>query len=152
MDDRDAYEQIRVEPEDVQKTLMTTPDGTMVSEVIQIGDTNAVATFMAITTDLPFIGVWMDVYLDDIVIYTDTLEEHVQRVKQVIDVLQREKFYLAEDKLHFLPSELNLLGHVITAEGIKTRSFQSRQRNSMENPNIERGIAPVSRFCGMPDK
>jgi hypothetical protein len=72
MDGQDAYEQIRVDPADVHKTLMTTPDGTMVSEVLQQGDTNAVATFMAVMTNpfLPFIGVWLEIYLDDIVIYT----------------------------------------------------------------------------------
>jgi hypothetical protein len=126
MDGQDAYEQIRVEPSDVPRTLMITPDGTMVSNVLQLGDANGVATFMAVMTDLflPYLGVWMDVYLDDIIIYSDTLEEHVQRVKFVMDTLRAARFYLAADKLHFLPKELKLLGHVITDDGIKLDPFK----------------------------
>jgi hypothetical protein len=121
MDGQDAYEQFRIEPEDVKYTLMNTPDGTIESLVMQQGDCNAVATFMNVMTDLfsPYLGVWMDVYLDDIIIYTDTLEEHILRVKQVIDILRREQFYLAIDKLHFLPEKLRVLGHIITRDGIR---------------------------------
>ena len=147
MDGQDAYEQIRVDPADVPKTLMTTPDGTMVSEVLQQGDTNAVATFMAVMTNLflPFIGVWLEIYLDDIVIYTDTLEEHIQRVKQVIDTLRRENFYLSADKLHFLPDELRLLGHLITPEGIKLDPFKVDSIVAWKTPTSEEALR---RFLG----
>jgi len=55
----------------------------------------------------------MDVYLDDIVIYSDTLEEHIQTAMTIMDILKREKLYLARKKLQFLQPVLNLLGHVI---------------------------------------
>lgn len=121
MDGQDAYEQIRVEPEDVKHTLMNTPDGTVESLVMQQGDCNAVATFMTIMNSLfaAYLGVWMDIYLDDIVIYSNSLEDHIKHVKIVIDILGREQFYLAESKLHFLPQQLKLLGHIITRDGIK---------------------------------
>ena len=45
LDGKDAYEAVRVTPGDVPKTLFTTPDGTMVSHVMQIGDCNAGATY-----------------------------------------------------------------------------------------------------------
>ena len=52
----------------------------------------------------------MDVYLDDIVVYSDTLEEHVEHMKIVIEILQQEKLYLSETKLHFLCKEMKILG------------------------------------------
>jgi hypothetical protein len=121
MDGQDAYEQIRIEPDDIKHTLMTTPDGTLESLVMQQGDCNAVATFMTLMTRLfsQYLTVCMDIYLDDIVIYNTNLAEHVKTVKMVIDILRREKFYLAENKLFFLPKELKLLGHVITRDGIR---------------------------------
>lgn len=121
LDTQGAYDCVRVHPDDVQYTAFNTPDGTMESLIMQQGDCNAVATFMAIMTDLfsAHIGVWMDVYLDDIVIYTDTLDEHVVRCKQAIDTLSKAKFYLSEKKLQFLPKELHLLGHIITRNGIR---------------------------------
>jgi hypothetical protein len=63
----------------------------------------------------PFSGVMAHL----VVIYHDTLEEHIKGVKLVIDILRREKFYLAADKLHFMPKELKLLGHYISQNSIK---------------------------------
>jgi hypothetical protein len=52
MDGKDAYEQVRIAPEDVKHTLMATPDGTIESLVVQQGDCNAVTTFMSLMTRL----------------------------------------------------------------------------------------------------
>ena len=121
LDGKDAYEQIRVTPEDVPKTLFTTPDGTMVSHVMQIGDCNADAMYQSLMNHIfaAYIGVFMDIYLDDIVIYSDTAKEHVKHVKMVIDTLRTNKFYLSEHKLQFFMEELRILGHVIDHEGIQ---------------------------------
>jgi len=121
LDGKDAYEQIRVEPVDVWKTLFATPDGTMVSLVMQIGDCNAPATYQSLMNHIfsDYIGVFMDVYLDDIVIYSDTSGEHVMHVRKVIDRLRENKFFLSAHKLQFFKEELQILGHVIDAEGIR---------------------------------
>lgn len=127
MDGKDAYEQIRIIAEHVARSAMTTPDGTMVSLVMQQGDCNALATYQALMNHIfaPYIGVFMDVYLDDIIIYSDTVDEHVQHVKTVIDVLTREKLYLSEKKLHFLQQELKVLGQWITLASVWTRTRSS---------------------------
>lgn len=90
IDGQDAYEQIRTIPEHVERSAVTTPDGNMISLVIQQGDCNAPATYQALMNYLfsSYLGRWMDVYLDDIVVYSDTLEEHVEHVKTVIEILQ----------------------------------------------------------------
>lgn len=80
LDGKDAYEQIRVTPEDVHKTLFHTPHGTMVSLVMQQGDCNAGATYQSTMNHIfaAYIGVFMYVYLDDIIIFSNTIEEHVR--------------------------------------------------------------------------
>ena len=120
IDGKDAYEQIRVEPEHVPRTLFTTPDGTMVSEVMQMGDCNGGATYQTLMTYIfaPYIGVYMDVYMDDIVIYSDTPDDHVIHVKSVLDILGKEQLYLSKEKLHFFVERLKILGHVIDGDGI----------------------------------
>ena len=58
-------------------------------------------------------------YLDDIVIFSETLEEHITHCQMVIDALEKDKFYVGKDKLNFLADKLNLLGHVIQNGGIQ---------------------------------
>lgn len=121
MDGTDAYEQIRIEPSDVKFSAMATPEGPMLSQVMQQGDCNAVATFQTIMVSLfsPWIGKWIDIYLDDIVIYSDSIDEHVKHCKLVIDILRREQFFLNKDKIHILCEEMKLLGRVIDNKGIR---------------------------------
>ena len=61
----------------------------MLSTIIQIGDCNAPAMYQALMNHLfsNYIGNWMDVYLDNIIIYSETLEEHIKHVKIVLDIL-----------------------------------------------------------------
>ena len=61
----------------------------MLSTIIQIGDCNAPAMYQALMNHLfsNYIGKWMDVYLDNIIIYSETLEEHIKHVKIVLDIL-----------------------------------------------------------------
>ena len=97
------------------------PDGNMVSQVIQIGDCNAPVTYQALMNHLlsPYIGQFMDIYLDDIMIYSNSLEEHVKHVKLVLDILEREKLYLSQSKLQFIEPMLKVLGRVIDDQGIR---------------------------------
>ena len=112
LDLKSAYEQIRIGPEHVNRSTVTTPDGNMVSQVIQIGDCNAPATYQALMNHLfsSYIGCFMDVYLDDIIVYSESLEEHVEHVKIVLDILKKEKLYPSKGKLRFLAGELHILG------------------------------------------
>jgi hypothetical protein len=121
IDGKDAYEQIRIIPEHVDRSVFSTPDGTMVSEVLQIGDCNGPSTYQALMNHLfsPYLGVFMDVYLDDIVIYSDTIQDHVQHIKTVLDILRREKLFLSKGKLQLFMKEMKLLGHIIDDGGVR---------------------------------
>ena len=116
-----AYEQIRIVPEHVDRTAVTTPDGNMVSLVIQIGDCNAPSTHQSLMNHIfsSYLGRFLEVYLDDIIIYSDTLQEHVQHCKLAMDILQKEKLYLSKTKIKFLPKELALLGRIVDDSGIQ---------------------------------
>jgi hypothetical protein len=61
----------------------------------------------------------MDVYLDNIVIYSDTISDHITHCRIILDVLRKEKLYLSTpDKLQFFARNLRILGHVIDDQGI----------------------------------
>ena len=124
LDLKNAYEQIRIVPEHVERSAVTTPDGNMVSQVVQQGDCNAPATYQSLMNHLfsAYIGRFMDIFLDDISIYSETLADHVKHVKIVLDILAKEKLYLSGGKLHFIAPELKLLGRIVDNEGIRMDS------------------------------
>jgi len=120
IDGKDAYEQIRVIPEHVSRTIFTTPDGTMESLVMQQGDCNAGATYQTLMNHIfaSYLGVFVYVYLDDIIIFSDSIEDHVKHIRIVFDILRKEKLYLGPSKMQFFADELKILGHVIDDRGI----------------------------------
>ena len=121
LDLKSAYEQIRIIPDHVDRSTVTTPDGNMVSLVVQQGDCNTPATHQALMNHIfsAYLGRFVDVYLDDIVVYSDTLKEHIEHVKLVLDILEREKLYLSPGKLHFIEPVLKILGRIIDDHGIR---------------------------------
>ena len=114
-------EQIQVILEHVDRTAVTTLDGNMVSQVIQQGDCNTPATYQALMNHIfgEYIGVFLDVYLDDTIIYSDTLEEHLTYVALVLAILQRHQFYLSEKKIKFLCNKIKVLGRIVSDKGIQ---------------------------------
>ena len=120
IDGKDAYEQIRVVDEHVPRTIFTTPDGTMESLVMQQGDCNAGATYQTLMNHIfaSYLGVFVYVYLDDIIIFSDSISDHVKHVRIVFDILRKEKLYLGPSKMQFFAEELKILGHIIDDRGI----------------------------------
>ncbi|CUA74881.1 Transposon Ty3-G Gag-Pol polyprotein [Rhizoctonia solani] len=143
IDGKDAYEQIRVEEEDVPKTLFHTPMGTMVSLVMQQGDCNAGATYQSLMNHLfqAYLGVFMYVYLDDIVIFSNTVEEHVKHIRIVLSVLRHEKFYLSPKKMQFFAKELKLLGHIIDEKGIRMDYHKVDSIEKWKTPTTKEQVA-----------
>lgn len=121
IDGQDAYEQICIRPDHVDRTAVTTPNGNMISHVLQQGDCNALAMYQSLMNHIfsLFIGVFMDVYLDDIVIYSNSLSDHIEHCKKVLDALKREKLYLSEKKLQFFCREVKILGRIVDDDGIR---------------------------------
>ena len=76
----------------------------------------ALATFMRIMNDpfRPFIDDFFLVYLDDIFVFSTTLDEHVFHVKKVFDVLKREELYVKLSKCEFEKTSLVYLGHIVS--------------------------------------
>jgi len=115
IDMSNAYEQIRIEPEDVWKTAFATIYGTFVSHTMQIGDCNAPATFQRIMTAIfrEYIGRFVHVYLDDIFIFSDSVEDHEKHLDMVCEKLRQAHFYLEKSKCELYSKHMDCLGHII---------------------------------------
>ena len=95
IDMTDAYEQMRVMPEDVPKTIFASPLGTFVSNVLQQGDCNGPSSWQRLMTyvfrDRISVEVW--VYIDNIFIFSNMIARHKEVLQYVLEQLTKEHLY-----------------------------------------------------------
>src|SRR3569833_406237 len=110
-----GYWQIRISEADVPKTAFRTPFGHFEWRVLPFGLTNAPATFQSVMNGIfePYLRDFVVVYLDDILIFSKSEEEHEAHVRLVLEILRRERFYVCKDKRSFVQSENKFLGHIV---------------------------------------
>jgi hypothetical protein len=120
LDLRSGYHQIKV-IEHAWKTSFKTKKGFFEWLVMLFGLFNAPTTFMRVMNDVfrPFLDDFVIVYLDEILIFSETWDEHVRHVKQVLDTLHREKLYVKLSKCEFGKTALVYLGHIVGGGQLK---------------------------------
>ena len=120
LDLQQAYHQVRLQEADVEKTAFLTHKGQFEYRVLSFGLTNAPATFQALMNRVlaPFIGKFCPVYLDDVLIYSKTTQEHGQHLRQILQAFREAKFYCKLSKCKFAVRQVSFLGHVVTEHGI----------------------------------
>jgi hypothetical protein len=120
LDIQDAYNRLRIAEGDEWKTAFRTRYGHFEYLVMPFGLTNAPATFQAYANDClrDFLDLFCIVYFDDVLIFSDTLEEHVDHVKRVLSRLRDYGLTCKLKKCEFHATSVSFLGFVISPDGV----------------------------------
>ncbi|XP_077232116.1 uncharacterized protein LOC143866802 [Tasmannia lanceolata] len=135
IDLRSGYHQLKVKKEDVPKTAFRTRYRHYAFIVMPFGLTNAPAVFMDLMNRVfhDYLDKFVVVFIDDILVYSKSREEHEEHLKIVLQTLRQKKLYAKFSKCEFWLQQVAFLGHTVTREGIsvdpaKTKAVEEWQR------------------------
>lgn len=143
-----GFHQIEMDPQDSCKTAFSTPFGHYEFSRMPFGLKNAPATFQRLmnTVLLGLQGFKCFIYMDDIVVYGDTLIAHNKKLTEILERLRQHELKLQPSKCNFLQKEIVFLGHKITSEGIKPDEAKIQAVKNFPSP---KNYKDVKTFLGM---
>ena len=150
LDLKSGYYQVELEEADKHKTAFWCPVGFYEFNRMPQGVTNAPATFQRLMEkcmgELNLRDVM--VYLDDLLVFSKTLEEHEERLMLVLDQLQSFGLKLSPEKCQFFQASVKCLGHVVSREGVSTDPDKIRAVKSWPTPSNARELKSFLGFTG----
>ena len=148
IDLQSGYHQLKIKASDIPKTAFRTRYGHYEYLVMPFGLTNAPATFMDLMNRVfkPYLDQFVVVFIDDILIYSKTKEEHSKHLRIVLQTLREHKLYAKLKKCDFWMDQVPFLGHVILGEGISVDPVKVQAVLEWQRPSTPRDIRS---FLGM---
>ncbi|GKC79481.1 putative reverse transcriptase domain-containing protein, partial [Tanacetum coccineum] len=148
IDLRSGYHQLRVREEDIPKTAFRTRYGHFEFTVMPFGLTNAPAIFMDLMNHVckPYLNKFVIVFIDDILIYSNSEEEHEVHLKTILDLLEKEKLYAKFSKCELWLKEVQFLGHVVNHDGIH---MDPSKVESVKNWKTPESPTEIRSFLGL---
>ncbi|KAL0168811.1 hypothetical protein M9458_037033, partial [Cirrhinus mrigala] len=147
LDLRSAYNLIRIRKGDEWKTAFSTTSGHYEYRVMPFGLVNSPSYFQAFVNDVfrDMLNRWVIVYMDDILVYSNSYAEHVQHVRSVLQRLVQHKLYAKEEKCQFHQQSIAFLGYIISPEGVAMDETKVRAVQNWPQP---RTLKELQRFLG----
>lgn len=148
IDLRSGYHQIRIKEEDIAKTAFRTRYGHYEFVVLPFGLTNAQTTFMCLMNNIfhQFLDKFVLIFIDDILIYSQNIEEHKEHLHIVLQVLREHQLHAKYNKCDFIKEKIQYLGHVITKDGIVVDPEKIR---TIMEWLVPKDVADIRSFMGL---
>nr|XP_057906640.1 uncharacterized protein LOC131104002 [Doryrhamphus excisus]XP_057906648.1 uncharacterized protein LOC131104002 [Doryrhamphus excisus] len=150
LDLRSGYYQIAMAEEDKEKTAFICPLGFFQFERMPQGITGAPATFQRLMEkavgDMNLLEVL--VYLDDLIVFGRTLEEHEERLLKVLDRLAEVGLKISVDKCQFCLPKVQYLGHIVSADGVSPDPAKVEVVTNWPQPTHLKALQSFLGFCG----
>ena len=142
------YHQLKVQESDVPKTAFRTRYGHYEFLVMPFGLTNAPAAFMDLMNRVfqPYLDRFVIVFIDDILVYLGSSEEHSEHLRIVLQTLRERQLYAKLSKCQFWLDKVAFLGHVISAEGV---SVDPHKIKAVVNWKQPKNVSEVRSFLGL---
>ncbi|GKE19976.1 putative reverse transcriptase domain-containing protein [Tanacetum coccineum] len=127
IDLRSGYHQLRVHQDDIPKIAFRTRYGHFEFTVMPFGLTNSPTVFMDLMNRVcrPYLDKFVKVFINDILIYSMTREEHEEHLGLVLELLKKERLYAKFSKCEFWLQEVQFLRHVINGDGIHVEAVKN---------------------------
>lgn len=148
LDFTSGYWQLGIEADDASKTAFITHDGLFEWIGMPMGLTNAPAKFQR-TMDALLCGLTYKsclVYLDDIIVFSNSFEQHLADLQEVFSRLKASNFYLKPSKCHFAVRRTEFLGHIISTDGVQCCSSKIEK---LKNARVPTSVTEVKSFLGL---
>jgi hypothetical protein len=143
-----GYHQIKIKPSDVPKTAFSTRYGLYEYLVMSFGLTNAPAYFMYLMNSVfvPELDKFVVVFIDDILIYSKTEEDHADHLRVVLQRLPDHRLYAKFSKCKFWLDSMRFLGHTISSEGISVDPTKVQEVMDWKPPT---SVHQIRSFLGL---
>ena len=148
LDALSGFTQLELAEEDIEKTAFRTHRGLFQFKRLPFGLRNGPSIFQRVMQSIlaPYLWLFCLVYIDDIIIYSKSYEEHLSHLDQVLAAIEKARITLSPKKCHLFYGSILLLGHKVSRLGLSTHAEKVRAIMELERP---KKLSQLQAFLGM---
>ena len=149
LDCSQGFHQLRIDPDSQEKTSFITQYGQWQWTVLPMGLSSAPSSFQRLLNTVlkPHVNTFVLIYLDDILIFSDSLDEHLQHIEIVLKLLEENNLSLRLPKCFWAKDEMEYLGHMVSQAGLRPTQSKVKTISEWPTPASVQNVQQFLGFC-----